>query len=75
MYRPTIVESLVVTLCSMCLNVPQLSILSIVWIYAFCMVLSQNQASTELQNINWLIFYNGEAVCLLRGTIPIFKCK
>ena len=35
--------------------------------------ISEQTAIISLYNINWLVFYNPDGVCLLRGTDWVFK--
>jgi len=41
----------------------------------FFVWISEQTAIISLYNINWLFFYNGDGVRLLRGTDWMFKCQ
>ena len=47
---------------------PHTVFMCFVWIW-------EQTAIISLYNINWLVFYNRDAVCLLRGTDWVFNCN
>ena len=41
------------------------------YLYSYVVWISEQTAIISLYNINWLVFYNRDSVCLLRGTLIV----